>query len=83
VPEVRTHRRRDAAGVDGFFRLGQSHDTLPNFYTLNFNLWKHHGLSFDTIERMMPFEREVYVLLLQQWLEEEKRRIERENLKNG
>lgn len=38
-------------------------------------------MSLDTIENMMPFERDVYVMLLTQWLEEEKKRIERERMK--
>jgi hypothetical protein len=81
MPDMRVRRTRGPTGVDGFFRIGQSHDTLPNFYTLNFNLWKHHGLSFDTIERMLPYERDLNVMLLQQWIEEEKRRAERERIK--
>lgn len=35
---------------------------------------KHHGYSLTEIENMIPFEREVYVALLMQFLEEEKKR---------
>lgn len=36
---------------------------------------KHHGYSLSELENMMPFERDVYLILLLQWLEEEKQRI--------
>ena len=74
---MRTHRRSHAIGATGFFRLTQSYDTLQNFYVLNFNLWKHHGLDFDTIDNMLPYERDIYTLLVKEWLEEEKRRQEK------
>jgi hypothetical protein len=50
---------------------------------MNFNLWKHHNMSPDVLDNMMPFERDIYTILLREWLEEEKQRRERENMKNG
>lgn len=41
---------------------------------------QYHKYSLDTIDNMIPFEREIYVALLIQWLEEEKQRI---NNKHG
>jgi hypothetical protein len=55
-----------------------SHDNLANWYTLNFNLVQHHHWSFSDIDNMLPYERELYVTLLQMWLKEEKARRERE-----
>ena len=69
--EVWVYRGYYAEWVNGFFRLGQSHDTLPNWYTMTFTLMKHHGYSLSDIENMMPFERDVYILLIRQWLKEE------------
>jgi hypothetical protein len=63
-----------ASWVIGFFRLGQGYDTLPNFYRLNFQLHKHHNFTIDMLENLAPYEREVYVLLLKEWLEEEYRK---------
>lgn len=37
---------------------------------------QYHKYGLDVIEDMMPFEREIYVALLIQWLEEEKQRLE-------
>ena len=66
--------RHHATWATGFFRLGQSHDTLPNYYTLNFQLKKLHGFGIDELENMIPFERDIYVVLLKQWIEEENRK---------
>jgi len=80
---MRLHRRYRFERTRGFFRLGQSHDTLPNWYTLNFNLMQHHKWSLSDLENMLPFERELYVTLLLQWLEEERRRQREERMRNG
>ena len=37
---------------------------------------QYHKYSLAEIENMIPFEREVYVAMLIQYLEEEKQRIE-------
>lgn len=36
---------------------------------------QHHNYSLEDIENMIPFERDIYVGLLVQFLEEEKQRI--------
>ncbi len=41
---------------------------------MNFQLNKHHDYQIETLENMFPFEREVYVALLKEWLEEEHRK---------
>ena len=50
------------------------HETLANYYKLNFALMQYHKYSLAEIENMIPFEREVYVAMLIQYLEEEKQR---------
>ena len=44
---------------------------LENFYTLNFSLMQYHKYSLTEIENMIPWEREVYVTMLSQHIEEE------------
>ena len=44
---------------------------LENYYKLNFSLMQYHKYSLTEIENMMPWERDIYVGLLQQHLEEE------------
>jgi len=51
------------------------HENLANYYKLNFALMQYHKYSLAEIENMIPFEREVYVAMLIQFLEEEKQRI--------
>lgn len=54
-----------------------AHDNLHNFYKMNFALVQYHKYSLTELENMMPFEREVYVAMLLQYLEEEKQRLEK------
>jgi|TARA_B110000902_G_C14258519_1_gene568873 hypothetical protein len=50
---------------------------------MNFALMQHHKYSLTELDNMMPWEREIYVGLLQQHIKEENERIEQENRKNG
>jgi hypothetical protein len=45
---------------------------LESYYKLNFSLIQYHKYSLTEIENMMPWERDIYVALLQQHVEEEK-----------
>ena len=42
---------------------------------------QHHKYSLTELDNMMPWEREIYVGLLMEWIEEEKRKLENEKLK--
>ena len=42
---------------------------------------QHHNYILSDIENMMPWEREVYVQLLIEYIKEEKKRREEEKLK--
>ena len=42
---------------------------------------QHHKYSLTELENMMPWEREIYIGLLMQWIKEENDRIEKENAK--
>ena len=44
---------------------------------------QHHGWSLTELEDMIPFERVIYVTLLQQWIKEENDRITEQNAKQG
>ena len=43
---------------------------------------QHHKYSLTELDNMMPWEREIYVGLLMEWIEEEKKRLEQEKIKN-
>tara|TARA_Y100001938_G_scaffold96267_1_gene131716 strand:+ start:741 stop:920 length:180 start_codon:yes stop_codon:yes gene_type:complete len=52
-----------------------AHISLESYYKINFALVQHHKYSLTEIENMIPWEKDVYVTLLEQYIEEE-------NLKN-
>ena len=73
--------QKSSRGVRRFFRIGLSHDSLANHYTTNFAMIQHHNWSLTEIDNMIPFERAIYVEMLQQWIKEENARIEAQNKK--
>ena len=48
-----------------------AHMDLESYFKLNFALMQHHKYSLTEIENMMPWERDIYVGLLNQYIEEE------------
>jgi hypothetical protein len=52
-----------------------AHTDLASYYKTNFSLIHHHKYSLTELEDMLPWEREIYITLLQNYIEEE-------NLKN-
>ena len=49
-----------------------AHITAESYYELMFSLMQYHKYSLTEIESMMPWEREIYVNLLRNYLEAEK-----------
>ena len=47
------------------------HMDLENYFRLNFAMIQYHKYSLTEIENMMPWERDIYVGLLNQYIEEE------------
>ena len=48
-----------------------SHIDLESYFKLNFALMQHHKYSLTEIENMMPWEREIYLALLKDYIESE------------
>ena len=44
---------------------------------------QHHKYSLTELDEMMPWEREIYVSLLMEYIKKENERIEKENQKRG
>jgi len=40
---------------------------------------QHHNWSLTEIEDMLPYERDIYFAMLQNWIEEENDRIKQQN----
>jgi hypothetical protein len=55
------------------------HMSLMNYYELNFSLMQYHKYSLTEIENMIPWERDVYVTMLQNHLEEENLKTKQAN----
>ena len=45
-------------------------ESLATYYQTNFSLMQHHKYDLETLENMMPFERELYIMLLSQHIEQ-------------
>ena len=56
-----------------------SHNSLENYFRTNFAMMQHHKYSLSEIENLMPWEREIYLSLLQQFIREENERIKNQN----
>ena len=52
---------------------------LENYYKINFALMQFHKYSLTEVENLIPWERDVYIGLLQQHLEDEKLRQQTAN----
>jgi len=42
---------------------------------------QHHKWSLTELDNMIPYERQIYVTLLQNWIKEENQRVKEENAK--
>ena len=51
--------------------MSMAHEDLESYFKINFALMHHHKYSLTELENMIPWEREVYLSLLQQYIEEE------------
>lgn len=54
------------------------HERLVEYYKTNFALMQHHKYSITELEEMMPFERDVYIMLLSQFINEENNRMQQQ-----
>ena len=54
------------------------HMDLESYFRLNFALMQYHKYSLTEIENLMPWERDIYVGLLKQHLEEERLKQQQE-----
>ena len=46
-------------------------EDLESYYRINFALMQYHKYSLTELENMIPWEREVYVSLLAEYIEKE------------
>ena len=60
-----------------------AHEDLESYFKTNFALMQHNKYSLTELENMIPWERDIYLTLLQQYIEEERLKQQQENGING
>jgi|TARA_B100001250_G_scaffold255855_1_gene220226 hypothetical protein len=58
-----------------------AHETLESYYKVNFAMMQHHKYSLTELENMIPWEKEVYLSLLKQYIEDEN--LKAQQARNG
>lgn len=75
MPKMRIQSFNTIGGVDKFFRISLGHETLANYFQTNFSLIHHHKYSLTELENMIPWERDIYIILLSNYIDAENQRI--------
>ena len=52
-----------------------AHTSLESYYQTNFALIQHHKYSLSELESLYPYERDLYVDMLKDYLKEEQQRM--------
>ena len=55
------------------------HMSLESYYKLNLSLMQYHKYSLTEIENLIPWERDIYIGMLKQHLEDEKLKHQQES----
>ncbi len=61
--------------------MWSSNESLVNHYKTNFALLQHHKYSLTELDNMIPWEREVYISLLSQYIKEENDKIKQQQMR--
>lgn len=56
-----------------------SYINLENYYKINFAVKQFHKWSISEVENYIPWERDIYLALLENHIEEENRKRQNEN----
>ena len=56
-----------------------AHTNLESYYRVNFALMQHHKYSLTELENMIPWEKDIYLTLLEQYIEEENLKAQQQN----
>lgn len=75
---MRLRTRVRVGGSERFFYLSFGHEALKGYYTLNFTLWYHHKVPVNQFDNVLPWEKDLYVNMLSQKVEEENEKLKLE-----
>ena len=56
-----------------------AHTDLESYFRINFALMQHHKYSLTELENMIPWEKDIYLAFLQQYIEEENLKAQQMN----
>jgi|TARA_R100000005_G_C4963431_1_gene179205 hypothetical protein len=56
-----------------------AHTNIESYFRINFALMQHHKYSLTELENMIPWEKEIYLAFLQQYIEEENLKAQQMN----
>ncbi len=56
---------------------------LESYFKLNFALMQHHKYSLTEIENMIPWERDIYLGLLNQYIDQENLKAQQQQTNYG
>lgn len=56
-----------------------AHTDLESYFRINFALMQHHKYSLTELENMIPWEKDIYLAFLQQYIEEENLKSQQQN----
>ena len=59
------------------------HGSLEAYYHMQFSLAQHHNWSLTELDSLIPFEREIYINMLMDYIQKENERREKEGMKSG
>ena len=51
------------------------YDNLMNYYRTNFNLMQHHKYSLTELDDLIPWEKQIYVKMLTDFVKEQNERL--------
>jgi len=75
-------RKYNCGGNPKFFRITFRYDNLKNYFETNFALMQHHKYNLEDIEHMMPWEKNIYVTLLVNYIKEENEKLQQQKASN-
>jgi hypothetical protein len=64
-----------------FFLVSNLYIDLESYYRINFLLVHDHHFTMEAINEWIPWERDIYLILLKEWIKEEQERIQKEQSK--
>ena len=70
-----TQRKGAIGGPSQFFRITVGGESLMAYYAINSTLMLHYKYSLHDLEHMIPWERDLYVMFVEQHVKEQNEQI--------